>query len=286
MAGGPAAGRQAVTVPSDAVVLDPLTLSACLVVVALGALVQGVLGFGLALLAVPVLVFLVPGLVPVGVLVAVLPLVVLQALRERAHVDARGFGWALVGRVPGGLAGAAAVALLPVRGLQLLVAATVLAAVGAAVHADSPRRVRRDGLAGPDPELAVLPPAGGATARQPRRATLALAGALSGLGGTTSGIGGPPMAIAYRNAGGQVLRATLATFFLVGALLSLGSLLAVGEVSTASLAQGAVLVPAVVVGYLAAAPLRRRVDPVRVRQAVLVVSAAAGAGLLVQALLP
>ncbi|WP_336922962.1 TSUP family transporter [Aquipuribacter sp. SD81] len=272
--------------PSDAVVLDPLTLSACLVVVALGALVQGVLGFGLALLAVPVLVFLVPGLVPVGVLVAVLPLVVLQALRERAHVDARGFGWALVGRVPGGLAGAAAVALLPVRGLQLLVAATVLAAVGAAVHADSPRRVRRDGLAGPDPELAVLPPAGGATARQPRRATLALAGALSGLGGTTSGIGGPPMAIAYRNAGGQVLRATLATFFLVGALLSLGSLLAVGEVSTASLAQGAVLVPAVVVGYLAAAPLRRRVDPVRVRQAVLVVSAAAGAGLLVQALLP
>ena len=115
---------------------DPVTLLVCGLAVAVGALVQGVLGFGLALLAVPVLAWLAPQTVPVGILVAVMPLVVVSAVREHAHVDLRGIGWALVGRVPGGAAGALAVAVLPVRGLQLLVAATVGVAVVAAVATD------------------------------------------------------------------------------------------------------------------------------------------------------
>ncbi|MGF1645964.1 MAG: TSUP family transporter, partial [Kineosporiaceae bacterium] len=132
----------------------------CLLAVVVGALVQGALGFGLALVAVPVLAWLAPSTVPVGILVAVLPLVVVAALRERADIDVRGMAVALVGRVPGGAAGAAAVALLPVRGLQLAVAATVLAAVGLVVAGDlSRRRIRR--RTGPPPAAeAVRPDAG------------------------------------------------------------------------------------------------------------------------------
>ncbi|MFC5380699.1 sulfite exporter TauE/SafE family protein [Aquipuribacter nitratireducens] len=251
---------------------DPVVAVACLLAVGLGALVQGVLGFGLALLSVPVLALLAPELVPVAVLVAVLPLTVLQAVRERAHLDLRGLGWALVGRVPGGAVGALAVAWLPVRGLQVLVAAVVLLAVAASVRAD--RRVEAPGA-----------PARARPGRSPRRTSLTLAGALSGVGGTTAGIGGPPMAIAYRNAAGGTLRATLATFFLVGALLSIGSLVAVGEVSRADLVAGAVLVPAVLVGYVAAAPLRRRLAAGRLRRGVLGLSAVAGTALLAQAAL-
>ncbi len=243
---------------------EPLTVLVCGLAVVLGALVQGVLGFGLAMLAVPVLAWLAPQTVPVGVLVAVLPLVVVSALRERAHVDLRGIGWALVGRVPGGAAGAAAVALLPVRGLQLLVAATVgLAVVGAlVVDAAAP--------AGPPQKV--------------RRTTLALAGALSGVGGTTSGIGGPPMGVAFRNSGGPVIRSTLASFFAVGAVLSLASLVAVGEVTVPRLLAGLVLLPFVAVGYLASGWLRPRVSPSAVRSAVLAVSAVSAVGLFVVAL--
>jgi len=268
---------------------EPWTLLLCGVAVALGAVVQGVLGFGLALLAVPVLAWLAPQTVPVGILVAVVPLVVVSALRERAHVDLRGIGWALVGRVPGGAAGAVAVALLPVRGLQLLVAATVGLAVVAAVLADARR---------PPPATAVGPAAsssasGAASAassaaeggvRSLRRTTLVLAGVLSGVGGTTSGIGGPPMAVAFRNSAGPAIRSTLATFFAVGALLSIGSLAVVGEVDGPRLVAGLVLVPFVVVGYLASGWLRRRVSPLTLRAAVLVLSGLSAVVLLVDAL--
>lgn len=245
---------------------DPLVIAACGLAVLLGALVQGVLGFGLALLAVPVLAVLAPGLVPVGILVAVMPLVLVSALRERAHVDLRGIGWALVGRLPGGALGAVAVALLPVRGLQLLIAMTVVLAVVAAVVADARR------------------PASLVRRVSPRRLTLVLAGGLSGVGGTTSGIGGPPMAVAFRNSGGPVIRSTLASFFVLGALLSLGSLAVVGEVTATRLVAGLVLVPFVVVGYLAAGVLRSRLDPAAVRVGVLVLSGLSGLVLLATAL--
>jgi len=257
---------------------DPVALLVCGLAVTLGALVQGVLGFGLALLAVPVLAWLAPQTVPVGILVAVMPLLVVSALRERAHLDLRGMGWALVGRLPGGAAGALAVAVLPVPGLQLLVAATVGLAVVAAVLAD-----RR-------PRPAELPPGRSAadaptpTPRPPRRTTLALAGALSGIGGTTSGIGGPPMAIAFRNSGGPAIRSTLAAFFIVGALLSIGSLAVVGEVTGPKLLAGTTLVPFVGVGYLCSGWLRRRARPHVVRTAVLGLSGASAVLLLVAAL--
>lgn len=245
---------------------DPVAVLVCGLAVVLGALVQGVLGFGLALLAVPVLAWLAPQTVPVGILVAVMPLVVVSALRERAHVDLRGIGWALVGRVPGGAAGALAVAVLPVRGLQLLVAGTVGLAVVAAVVADS-----------------AVPSVPGAPTKV-RRTTLALAGALSGLGGTTSGIGGPPMAIAFRNSGGPAIRSSLAAFFVVGALLSLLSLTVVGEVTVPRLLVGLALLPPVAVGYLASGWLRPRVRPQVLRAAVLALSSVSALVLLVVAL--
>ncbi|MGF1663232.1 MAG: TSUP family transporter [Kineosporiaceae bacterium] len=268
----------------------------CALAVVAGAAVQGVLGFGLALVAVPVLAWLAPSTVPVGILVAVLPLVVVAALRERAHLDVRGLAVALVGRVPGGAVGAAAVALLPVRGLQLAVAATVLAAVGLIAAGDlSQRRTRRrpgpppaaEAVrpdAGPGVHGAARPDAGAGGAARPGAGVLVAAGVASGFGGTTAGIGGPPMALAYREAGGPRLRATLSAFFLVGSLLSLGMLAVAGEVTADGLAAGAALVPAVGVGYALAEPLRHRLRRRGVREAVLAFSTVAATGLAVQAL--
>jgi uncharacterized membrane protein YfcA len=266
----------------------------CALAVVAGAAVQGVLGFGLALVAVPVLAWLAPSTVPVGILVAVLPLVVVAALRERADIDARGMAVALVGRVPGGAAGAAAVALLPVRGLQLAVAATVLAAVGLIAAGDLSRRRTRRRTGPPPAAEAVRPDAGpgahgtaGAVAggaARPGAGVLVAAGVASGFGGTTAGIGGPPMALAYREAGGPRLRATLSAFFLVGSVLSLGMLAVAGEVTADGLTAGAALVPAVGVGYALAEPLRHRLRRRGVREAVLAFSTVAATGLAVQAL--
>lgn len=244
-------------------------LVVCGIAVVAGAAVQGVLGFGLALVAVPVLAWVVPSVVPVAILVSVLPLVVVAALREWSHVDLRGLAVAFIGRVPGGVLGAAAVALLPVRGLQLVVAATVLAAVGVTGAGDALRR--RSGETRP-------------ADRRPSAPVLVAAGAASGLGGTAAGIGGPPMALAYRGSGGPTLRATLSAFFLVGSLLSLGMLAVAGEVTTTALLAGLAFTPAVGLGYLLAEPMRHRLHRRGVRAAVLGFSALAAVALAVRAL--
>lgn len=79
--------------------------------------------------------------------------------------------------------------------------------------------------------------------------------------------------------------ATPSLFFLVGSVLSVGTLALLGEVTWAALTAGLVLLPFVVVGYLSAGALRGRVDIRAVRLAVLVLSVASGAVLLVAALL-
>lgn len=244
--------------------VDPWVVAACGAAILLGAVVQGVVGTGLALVAVPVLAWLAPELVPVGILVAAMPIAVTAAIRERAHLDVPGVGWAMAGRLPGGLLGAVAVAILPVRGLQALVAATVLLAVLAAVVTDA-RSV-------------------GEALRPPRRSALVLAGVLSGIGGTTSGIGGPPIAIVFRNVGGPAIRSTLSIVLVLGAVLSILSLALFGEVTLTRLAAGAALIPLVMLGYVLAGLLRGRLNPAGVRLLVLVISAVAGVGLLIAAL--
>lgn len=243
--------------------VEPWAVVACGAAILLGAVVQGVVGTGLALVAVPVLAWLAPELVPVGILVAAMPIAVTAAVRERAHMDVPAVSWAMAGRLPGGLLGAVAVARLPVRGLQVLVATTVLLAVLAAVVTD--RRSAGEG------------------SRRPRRSTIVLAGLLSGVGGTTSGIGGPPIAIVFRNVGGSAIRSTLSIVLVLGAVLSMLSLALVGEVTLARLAAGAALIPLVMVGFVIAGHLRGRLDSAGVRVFVLVISSVAGAGLLLDA---
>lgn len=78
--------------------------------IAFGALVQGAVGFGMALVAAPLLVLIRPQLVPGPLLVSGLALTLLVARRERDSIDLLGVKWGLVGRVPGVAIGALALA--------------------------------------------------------------------------------------------------------------------------------------------------------------------------------
>jgi uncharacterized membrane protein YfcA len=60
--------------------------------VALAATVQGVVGFGGNLLAVPVVALVVPAALPGAMVLPSFPMVVTMAVTERAHVDWRATG--------------------------------------------------------------------------------------------------------------------------------------------------------------------------------------------------
>jgi uncharacterized membrane protein YfcA len=227
------------------------------VVVAVGASIQGVMGFGLGLIGAPILALLDPDLVPGPLLFAVLPLTVLVARRERGALDFHGVRWALVGRLPGTIVGSLAIAALPEGPLAVMLGGLVLVAVAIS-------------LAG----WHVRPTTG----------TLLTAGAVSGFMGTATSIGGPPMALLYQRQSGPELRATLAAYFVVGGVISLTVLSLAGEFAGAELRAGVILLPGVLAGFAGSAALGRFIDRGHTRTAVLGFSAAASIALIVQQL--
>lgn len=227
-------------------------------VVALGATIQGSVGFGMNVLAAPLVVQVEPRLVPVPLLVAALVITVAVALRDRAHLVVGDLGWAVGGRIPGAVAGTVAVAMLSRDALALTLAGAVLLAVAVSVT----------GM-----QVPVT------------RTTLAGAGVASGFMGTATSVGGPPMALLYQHGAGDHVRANLSTFFAIGVVLSLAVLGLAGEIGPEEGWLALAVVPAVLVGFLASRWTRGHIDAGRVRPAVLGLSGLSALGLLIRTLL-
>jgi uncharacterized protein len=211
-----------------------------------GALVQSGAGFGLGLVAGPVVTLLDPSLMPGSMIVVSVVLPLLTLSREVPHTDWRGFRWAFAGRVVGTGAGVWVVSHLSQQALGVAVGIMVLVATGLTVRAV---RIRRTPT------------------------TLVAAGMVGGVSGTATSIGGPPVALVYQQAEGPQMRATLAVFFLCGGLLSLAFLAVAGELSGRQVLVGAELSPCVLIGFGLSAPLRGYLDRGRTRAAVVTVAA-------------
>lgn len=221
----------------------------------IGAVVQSSVGLGVGLVATPVVTMLFPSLMPGSILVMALLLPVATLAQEFGHADLRGIGWAFAGRVAGTPAGVWLVAAVPDRALSVVIGFFVLAALAATSWTREVPRNRR---------------------------TLAAAGLVSGTTGTASGIGGPPIALLYQRESGPRVRATLAVYFIVGALLSLVTLAAAGQLPAVQVVAGLALMPFVLVGFAAAGPLRRYLDAGRLRAALLIVVGSSAVALIVR----
>jgi uncharacterized membrane protein YfcA len=227
-------------------------------VVALGGLVQGLAGFGLALVAVPILALLDPALLPVPILITAMTQSIMSLAREHAHVDWRGVGWAILGRVPGTAIGVLLVDSLDQSQFSLLIGVVVLLSVLLSITAWNPR---------------------------PTRTALVIAGITSGSFGTAMSVGGPPVAMLYQNSPGAQVRATLAAYFVLGSLTSLVALQVAGQVHGPQLLTGLLLIPFLVAGFLLSSPLRKFVDAKGVRTPVLLLSTVAAVTLIVRSAL-
>ena len=219
---------------------------------------QSSIGFGIGMFAAPIVALIEPELIP-GTLIMVATLVTLiVVVREREAIDLRGTGWALVGRVPGTIAGALLLAALPHRALSLLLAGVVLGGV-------------------------VLTSSGWIP--EPRRRNVVAAGAASGLLGTATAIGGPPMALVWQRSSGAQLRGTMSGFFLIGSLMSLAMLGLTGSIHQRTWWGFAVLAPAAIAGYLLSNVLNKHLNPKRLRWLAIGVSAAGAVVLIGRELL-
>jgi len=222
-----------------------------------GTLVQGAIGFGFALVAVPTLLLVEPAAVPVTALLLALPLTTTLAVREREALDLRGALEVTVGRLPGTAAGTWVVGVASARTLSAVVGGLLLVAVlvSAGFRADAGRSGRL------------------------------VAGFASGIMGTIAAVGGPAVALAYQTRPGPEVRATLAVTFVLGLALSFAALAVAGEVAGWQAELALVLLPAVVLGLLASPKLAGRLDGARLRPAILLFAGAAGVAAVLRSLL-
>jgi uncharacterized protein len=237
--------------------LSVAELALIVAVTAAGACVQGGIGFGLGLVAAPVLALVDQRFVPGPLIAAGVLLTVGVLHRERQDLRLGVVRWAMVGRVAGSAAGAAAVAVIAADALGILFGALILLAVALSVAGRS-----------------VAPTWG----------TLLGAGVLSGFMGTTVSVGGPPLALVYQRQRGAELRATMAAFMVFGAIVSLAMLVLFGQFGLEELRLALLLVPGVLAGFGLSRWVARHLDRGWIRPAVLGFSAASAVVLLLDSL--
>ena len=230
-------------------------LAATLVV---GAAVQGLVGLGLGLVAAPVVTLFAPQLMPDLMLWLAFLLPMVTLAREHHQIDWPGLAWSVSARMPGTAVGVAVVTLVSTRELGIVVGVMVLVSVLLTIRA-------------------VRVPV--------TRGTLIAAGFTSGITGTATSIGGPPIAILYQHRDPVQIRSTLAVYFVFGAAFSLVGLGVVGALETSTMFLALLLVPSLVVGFIAARLMHRVVPAHHIRGGVLLVCGLSAVALLVKSLL-
>lgn len=237
---------------------DPWILAVAFVITVVAGLVQGTIGFGLAVVSVPVLSLLDRDLAPVPQLLIAFPMAVAMVWREWRHLDLSGVGWVLVGRVPGAFLGVVLLKAFSEASLDFLIAGLVL--VGVVIFWSG--------------VVVRLSPV-----------TKLAAGVASGAMGLVASVGGPPLALLYRDVPGGTLRSSLNAIFAIGIVFSIVVRAATGEIAANDLKVAVFLLPAVFIGLWLSRFATERIEGPALKKAVLVVSALAASGLLLRSVL-
>lgn len=222
--------------------------------------VQGVVGFGSNLLAVPVVAFIVPAALPGAMIMPGIPMAIAMAVNERDHVDWRGNKYLFLGRLPGTALGVTVVAIVSSQVLAVVIGSVVIAGVALSVFASHLHP-------------GVTPVAASVT------------GFATGFTGAAAAIDGPPLALLYQNDPPPVFRSTIATQFAIGTVFTLTGLLLAGELHGWQLLLGLSLMPSYLIGLALSLAIRPRVATRNLRPAVLTIAALTGVAAILRALI-
>jgi uncharacterized membrane protein YfcA len=218
-------------------------------VIFVGSFVQSSIGFGLAIIAAPLLYFIDPLYVPAPITVCALTLSVANSAKFWKSISFAGLKYAILGRIPGTIAGGMLLLWIDQRALALWLGISVIAAVALSLS------------------NVML---------KPTSPAMFSAGFLSGFMGTSSSIGGPPMALVLQHEANDFIRANLAAFFVVSCILSLAMLATVDRFAMPHLLISLPLMPATLAGYWVAMKTLHLISHQRLRKASLILCGLAG----------
>ena len=232
-------------------------LAGCFVY-AVGCTLQGVLGFGANLLAVPILALINPDFVPGPVLLINPILSGFFTLREKGNTDKYGLTWTVIGRLPGIALAVLALSVVAEERIGVLFGSLLLFAIALRLSGLKFKRSQKN---------------------------LMVAGCVSGFMGTSVGVGGPPIALLYHDVSGSVLRATLSPYFLIGTIISISALALTGNFDSGDLLTSIYLLPSVMIGMAVSGPLRKKLDHKWITNGIYLLSGTAAITLLIRSLI-
>lgn len=237
--------------------IDGLVLFALVAMAFAAGIVQGIVGFGSGLLILPLLAIVAPTSLPGSLVILSLSLTSAMVWLERSDLNGRNALRGVLGRTVGTVLGGIILVATPLDLLSLIFGVAILFTVLVTA------------LSGLAPMI---------------QGRIVTAGVVTGVMGTVAGIGGPVLAMAYEPGSAREMRSTLAFIFMLGNVMSLGVLLYVGRLPNESWKFAGLLIVPLGLGLALAQRINVRVHDSQVRGLVLVVSAVAGIGVIVNAI--
>lgn len=226
-----------------------ITIFYAMTFIFLGAFVQSTIGFGLAIVAAPLLILLSPDYVPAPIVIVALFISLFNTLKNRENIQLGRLKSALIARVPGSVIGGVILMNISASLLSLWLGIAVLLSL----------------------VVSLLP-----YKLEPTPNRMAVAGFLSGFMGTTSSIGGPPMAILLQHQEAAAFRGNLSAFFLFSSAISLIVQLFAGYLTLKHVLISLPLLPAAWLGYRAALLCIPYVSKEKIRIAALILCLVSG----------
>ena len=204
--------------PFDLTLLEVIFIALLLFV---SSAVQGVLGFGFAVIASPIIVQINPNLVPQLLALLGLPIALRVFFREKDGAALEKVKPLIIGRLVGGPIGL--LLLLNLSEKYLSIAVGVIVLIGG-LGSFFGWVINRNNL------------------------NSFFAGTFSGIFGMVAAVGGPPVALLYRNTKSQEFRPSLNIVFSIGILITLSLLVLSGNLFTDHLLLFVLFLPFVLVG--------------------------------------
>lgn len=224
----------------------------------LGSFIQSGTGFGLGLIAVPLLTFINPIFTPGAFLFSSLFQNMVMAERNRDGIRKEWLGYFFPGLFLGAFLIYPVIGYLKGPGAQVAIGVTILVAVGISASGFSVALNRRN---------------------------LVVGAALAGVMSTIAAIIGPPLILLLQNEKGIEIRANLAVTFLVGTVASLIALHFAGRFEILHLTAGVALLPGIFLGSLLGARFASFLDARCLRPVLLSLVGFGGAALIVKNLM-
>lgn len=223
-----------------------ITFIAINIIVLLGSLLQGLIGYGVGMFCAPLLFLISPSLVPGPLILISTVITLIMMVRDRGHLQFKQVSWAMKGGFIGVVLAGLILKVASKEQFELAFGVLILLAVFISILGFKPVVNKKTNI---------------------------IAGFTSGFMGTITAVGGPPMALLYQHGDINNIKANLTAFFLFLNIIALITLALIGELTLNTLATAALALPGVFIGLYISTQAHHIVKAHLIRSWILVLSA-------------